>query len=54
MKTISFEGSIGSGKTSLTNFFAHEFNCAKVLEDFEANRDPQLDAAMDHLKSLED
>jgi len=34
---ISFEGSIGAGKTSLTNFFSHEFKCQKVLEDFEAN-----------------
>ncbi len=34
---ISFEGSIGAGKTSLTNFFSHEFKCQKVLENFEAN-----------------
>lgn len=37
MKVISFEGSIGAGKTSLTNFFSHEFKCEKVLEDFGAN-----------------
>ncbi|MBW1739042.1 MAG: deoxynucleoside kinase [Deltaproteobacteria bacterium] len=37
MIVISFEGSIGAGKTSLTNFFSHEFKCQKVLEDFEAN-----------------
>ncbi len=37
MKIISFEGSIGAGKTSLTNFFSHEFKCQKVLEDFESN-----------------
>ena len=37
MKVISFEGSVGAGKTSLTNFFAHEFKCQKLLEDFEAN-----------------
>ena len=37
MVVISFEGSIGAGKTSLTNFFSHEFKCQKVLEDFEAN-----------------
>jgi len=37
MKVISFEGSIGAGKTSLTNFFSHEFKCQKVLEDFKAN-----------------
>jgi len=37
MRVISFEGSIGAGKTSLTNFFSHELKCRKVLEDFEAN-----------------
>ena len=37
MTIISFEGSIGAGKTSLTNFFSQEFKCKKVLEDFEAN-----------------
>jgi deoxyadenosine/deoxycytidine kinase len=37
MKVISFEGSIGAGKTSLTNFFSHELKYDKLLEDFEAN-----------------
>ncbi len=37
MTVISFEGSIGAGKTSLTNFFSREFNGGRVLEDFEAN-----------------
>jgi deoxyguanosine kinase len=37
MKVISFEGSIGAGKTSLTNFFSHEFKSNKLCEDFEAN-----------------
>lgn len=37
MTLISFEGSIGAGKTSLTNFFSHDLKCQKVLEDFEAN-----------------
>jgi deoxyguanosine kinase len=37
MTVISFEGSIGAGKTSLTNFFSHELKCQKVLEDFGAN-----------------
>ena len=37
MKVISFEGSIGAGKTSLVNFFSYEFKCQKILEDFEAN-----------------
>ena len=37
MKTIAFEGCIGAGKTSLVNYFSHEFGCGKILEDYEAN-----------------
>jgi len=37
MKIISFEGSIGAGKTSLTNFFCHEFKCNKLCEEYEIN-----------------
>jgi deoxyguanosine kinase len=37
MKVISFEGSIGAGKTSLTNYFSHEFKRNRLCEDFEAN-----------------
>lgn len=37
MKVISFEGSIGAGKTSLTNFFSHEFKCNKLCEEYEIN-----------------
>ena len=34
---ISFEGGIGAGKTSLTNYFSYEFNIGKVLEEYERN-----------------
>ena len=37
MKMISFEGSIGSGKTTLTNYFSHEFKAPKILERFGDN-----------------
>ena len=37
MKLIAFEGSIGSGKTTLTNFFAHEFRANKILEGYGEN-----------------
>ena len=37
MKIVSFEGSIGSGKTSLTNYFSHELGTSKLLEDFSEN-----------------
>lgn len=37
MKIISFEGSIGAGKTSLTNYFSYELKCGRLCEDFQAN-----------------
>ena len=40
MKIISFEGSIGAGKTSLTNYFSYDLKCKKILEEY--NRNPFL------------
>jgi deoxyguanosine kinase len=37
MKLVCFEGGIGAGKTTLTNYFSHQLNCGKLLEDYEAN-----------------
>jgi len=37
MKIISFEGCIGAGKTSLTNYFSYEFKIPKILEGYEKN-----------------
>lgn len=37
VKLISFEGCIGAGKTTLTNYFAHKFKCTKLLEQYEKN-----------------
>ena len=37
VRVISFEGCIGSGKTSLTNYFSHGLNYHKIIEDFNAN-----------------
>jgi len=37
VKIISFEGCVGSGKTSLTNYFSSEFNFGKILEEYEKN-----------------
>ncbi|MFO7966261.1 MAG: deoxynucleoside kinase [Archaeoglobaceae archaeon] len=37
MKIISFEGCVGAGKTSLTNYFSYEFGLEKILEKFEVN-----------------
>lgn len=34
---ISFEGCIGAGKTSLTNYFAYQYRAQKVIEAHEAN-----------------
>lgn len=36
-KTISFEGCVGAGKTSLTNYFSHELKMRKILEEHESN-----------------
>jgi len=41
VKIISFEGGIGSGKTSLANYFSHMLNIGEILEDYEIN--PFLD-----------
>lgn len=37
MKIVCFEGSIGSGKTSLANYFSYEFNKPKLLERYSDN-----------------
>ena len=36
-KIISFEGMIGVGKTTLTNYFSQKFKIEKVLEKYELN-----------------
>ncbi|TKJ27732.1 MAG: hypothetical protein CEE42_00735 [Promethearchaeota archaeon Loki_b31] len=37
VKLISFEGGIGSGKTSLTNYFSRELKIGKILEKYNIN-----------------
>lgn len=37
VKIISFEGSIGVGKTTLTNYFSKELGIKKILEKYEIN-----------------
>lgn len=37
MKIISFEGCVGAGKTSLTNYFSHELGISKLLEQYDRN-----------------
>ncbi len=37
VKIISFEGCVGAGKTSLTNYFSHELKAGKIIEEYEAN-----------------
>lgn len=37
VKIISFEGGIGVGKTSLTNYFSHELKIRKILERYDLN-----------------
>ena len=37
VKIISFEGCVGAGKTSLTNYFSYELKCEKILEEYETN-----------------
>jgi len=37
IRIISFEGSVGAGKTSLTNYFSHELKIGKILEEYERN-----------------
>ena len=37
IKILSFEGGIGSGKTSLANYFSHMLNIGEILEDYEIN-----------------
>jgi len=37
VKIISFEGCVGAGKTSLTNYFSYELKMRKVLEEYERN-----------------
>lgn len=36
-KIISFEGCVGAGKTSLTNFFSHDLKIGKILEEYKKN-----------------
>lgn len=36
-KIISFEGCVGAGKTSLTNYFSYELKIGKILEEYERN-----------------
>jgi len=36
-KIISFEGCVGAGKTSLTNYFSYELKLRKLLEGYERN-----------------
>ncbi len=37
VKIISFEGCVGAGKTSLTNYFSYELKVGKILEEYEVN-----------------
>ncbi len=37
VKIISFEGCVGAGKTSLTNYFSYELSYNKILEEHEKN-----------------
>lgn len=37
VRIVSFEGCVGSGKTSLTNYFSHELGLPKVLEQYDRN-----------------
>lgn len=37
MRLVSFEGGIGSGKTSLTNYFSSELKLPKILEAYDQN-----------------
>lgn len=37
VKLIGFEGCVGAGKTSLTNYFSHELKVGKILEEYESN-----------------
>lgn len=37
VKIISFEGGIGSGKTSLTNYFSYDLKIGKILEEYNLN-----------------
>lgn len=37
VKIISFEGGVGVGKTSLTNYFSHELKISKILEKYDIN-----------------
>lgn len=37
VRIISFEGCVGAGKTSLTNFFSHNLKVGKILEEYEKN-----------------
>lgn len=36
-KIISFEGCVGAGKTSLTNFFSPDLKIGKILEEYKKN-----------------
>ncbi|KFD42570.1 hypothetical protein HY02_00305 [Peptococcaceae bacterium SCADC1_2_3] len=36
-KILSFEGCVGAGKTSLTNYFSHELKVGKILEEYDKN-----------------
>jgi deoxyadenosine/deoxycytidine kinase len=37
VKIISFEGCVGVGKTTLTNYFCYELKIGKILEEYERN-----------------
>lgn len=37
MTIISFEGCVGAGKSSLTNYFAYTLKCPKIIETYEIN-----------------
>lgn len=37
VKIISFEGCVGAGKTTLTNYFSYELKKRKILEEYERN-----------------
>ena len=37
VKLISFEGCVGAGKTSLTNFFSYDLKVGKILEEYKKN-----------------
>jgi len=37
VKIIGFEGCVGSGKTSLTNYFSYELNYGRILEKYDMN-----------------